>query len=119
MSDRELAKKQWAEEVTKHNNKEAAKAFTEDDFKPVKDCVKSKYHREIKPGVWVDVYGGSPEYDGDVPTNLIEFQGWIKDYIESIPVEFRSSAEIEFKVVEIYGDTYSNMTIHYADSKDQ
>ena len=48
-----------------------------------------------------------------LPTNLKECIEWLQERIESIPEQFRDSAEIEMDVYEEYGCPYQTYIIQY------
>lgn len=52
--------------------------------------------------------------DGFPPTTLLDFNAWLQAHIASIPLEYRSRAEILFDSRESYGDAiYVTVCISY------
>lgn len=57
----------------------------------------------------------SREYDADFPpTNLQECASWFADQLAKVPVEYRSTARVEFEVVDDYESSrYVTITVAY------
>ncbi len=54
------------------------------------------------------------QYDGNWPTdNAFKFLSWLKEKVEQIPEEFRSSAKIEIDSIEEYGNAHAMLQIYY------
>jgi hypothetical protein len=52
--------------------------------------------------------------DGFPPSSLAEFQGWLSEYINKIPVEHRRTAQVEIDSVGSFEDThYAKIRISY------
>jgi hypothetical protein len=47
------------------------------------------------------------------PTNLLDFITWLRTWLDKIPVECRSTAEIKFGVTDSYGVCRSRIEISY------
>lgn len=45
--------------------------------------------------------------------NAVEFNDWLKDIIESVPVENRGDVKIDIDAFESYGSIFSTVEIYY------